>query len=266
MTRSEDWKDHVLPTIADEVEQIISAFAEPRGGEKTIKIVPADRGIGFMYSEGEILVRDEYLERVLEILGHPPRRELEQSDSNPIQTVIAGATLLTSLGQFEAALDALAVIDERLGRGIATPNHVMTVAGGVGSSCPATEPEEVYYDTEPYPSVCPEGGGGVLIYMADTGLLDHPERGHPWLSGVRPGDAADRDPGDGQDPIPPYTAHGTFVAGVARCMAPSAEIIVTNAFSIAGSRAGSGPGTETRSGAQPRRGHLPSHRGLPVEA
>ena len=35
--------------------------------------------------------------------------------------------------------------------------------------------------------------------------------------------------------IPPYTGHGTFVAGVARCMAPAAEIIMTNAFSIAGS-------------------------------
>jgi hypothetical protein len=236
MTRSDDWKDHVSPRVADEVDQIMCAFAEAPGGGKTIKIIPAGGGIGFMYAEGEILVRDEYLERVLEILGHPPRRELEQADSNPVQPVIAGATLLTSLGRFEATLEALAEIDRRLGRGIATPNHVLTVAGGVGSSCPATEPEEVDFEIEPYPSVCHEGGGGVLIYMADTGLLEHPEYGHPWLAGVRPGDAADRDPGDGHDPIPPYTAHGTFVAGVARCMAPSAEIIVTNAFSIAGSQ------------------------------
>jgi subtilisin family serine protease len=39
----------------------------------------------------------------------------------------------------------------------------------------------------------------------------------------------------GVQPIPPYAGHGTFVAGVTRCLAPAADIIVTNAFSIAGS-------------------------------
>jgi subtilisin family serine protease len=122
-----------------------------------------------------------------------------------------------------------------LGAGIATPNHVLTVQPDAGG-CPATEPQQVYEGTEPYPSVCPDGGGrGVLVYLADTGLLPHPAHGHPWLAGVRPGDAADIDSGAGQEPIPPYTAHGTFVAGVTRCVAPDADIIVTNAFAIAGS-------------------------------
>ena len=119
--------------------------------------------------------------------------------------------------------------------GIATPNHVLTVAGNAGG-CPATEPQQVYAGIEPYPSVCHDNGGaGVLIYLADTGLLADPAHGHPWLAGVRQGDAGDLDSGGGQDPIPPYTAHGTFVAGVTRCMAPGADIIVTNAFAIAGS-------------------------------
>ena len=74
----------------------------------------------------------------------------------------------------------------------------------------------------------------MLIYMADTGLLA-PGAGHPWLSGVRKATQPTGIRGR-PDPIPPYTAHGTFVAGVARCMAPSADIIVTNAFSIAGSQ------------------------------
>ena len=113
---------------------------------------------------------------------------------------------------------------------------MLTVSGDVGS-CPATEPEQVYYHTEPYPAVCHDGGGdGVLIYMADTGLLPDPGLGHPWLAGVRMGNAAeDEDTGGSQTPIPPYTAHGTFIAGVTRCMAPAADIIVTNAFKVAGS-------------------------------
>ena len=44
------------------------------------------------------------------------------------------------------------------GPGIATPDHVLTVAGDM-DGCPATEPEQVYDDTEPYPSVCPGHGG-----------------------------------------------------------------------------------------------------------
>ena len=146
-----------------------------------------------MYVEGEILVRDEYLERVLEILGHPPRSELEQAEANPLQPVIAGVTRLTALGdQHALSLSALDAIDERLGWGIATPNHVLTAAGGTASHCPATDPEEVYDDIEPYPSVCDDNGGaGVLVYLADTGLLADAATSHSWLAGV----TGDPDPG-----------------------------------------------------------------------
>jgi subtilisin family serine protease len=91
---------------------------------------------------------------------------------------------------------------------------------------------------EPSPSARGDNGGsGVLIYLADTGLLADASNGHAWLAGVQ---AADIDPlpprlPGGVQPIPPYTGHGTFVAGVMRCMAPAADIVVANAFSIAGS-------------------------------
>jgi subtilisin family serine protease len=39
----------------------------------------------------------------------------------------------------------------------------------------------------------------------------------------------------GANVIKPYEAHGTFVAGVARCIAPAADIFVANAFKVAGS-------------------------------
>jgi subtilisin family serine protease len=111
------------------------------------------------------------------------------------------------------------------------------VAPGEIAPCPATEPQEVYYDIEPSPSVdVDNGGAGVLIYVADTGLLDGAAASVPWLHGVQ----GDPDPlpkplPDGTQPIPPYAGHGTFVAGVARCMAPRADVYVANIFNTAGS-------------------------------
>lgn len=242
MTESVDWHENVVPKVADETDLIIDAFAgaEPPD-QRTIKVVSRDGGIDFMYSEGEILVREHHLDRVLEILEQPTRSDIERDEPRRIQRVIDGVVLL-GLGEerYSLALDALDAIDQQLSPGIATPNHVVTVAGGHGSGCSATEPEEVYYEIEPFPSVCHDNGGaGVLIYMADTGLLQDYAT-HPWLAyGVQMGDpVADVDPlGPGDPPeIPPCAGHGTFGAGVLRCMAPDAEIIMTRALLYGGSQ------------------------------
>jgi len=251
MAKAANWKGQLQSKIADEAEFIVDAFCDPdpkykgRGDPpcrgKVIKVVPDDDGgIGYMYAEGEMLVRDEYLERVLEILGHPPRYELEQAQG-PLPRVITGVTRLTTLGRYENVVGtpdrpgALDVIDAQLGWGAATPNHVLTVTPGTASHCPATEPEEVYDDIEPYPSVCHDNGGsGVQIYMADTGILQGVVDSHPWLTGVR----GNPDPHEAEvvnGTIPPYAGHGTFAAGVARCMAPAAGIFVTNVAFTAGS-------------------------------
>jgi subtilisin family serine protease len=235
MTESDDWRDSVIPKVADETDHIVRSFGDGPDGGKEIKVVTAGGGVGHMYAEGEILVREEHLDRVLEILEPGAARI-----PNRIRQVIDGVVLLTLSGSQPSALDALDAIDQQLGRGIATPNHVLTVAGGEGTGCPATEPQEVYYDIEPFPSVNHNSGGdGVLVYMADTGLLRDTAT-HSWLHGVRMAnpleDADPKEPLQGDPPqIPPYTGHGTFVAGVLRCIAPATEIIVQNAFAIAGS-------------------------------
>jgi subtilisin family serine protease len=220
--------------VSDETDLIIRSFRDAPGGGKDLRVVPADGGVDHLYAEGEILVREEHLDRVLEILEPGAAR-----DPSRVRPVIDGVVLLTLAGSQSAALDAIDAIDQALGRGIATPNHVLTVAGGQGSSCPATEPQEVYYDIEPFPSVNHDGGGdGVLVYMADTGLL-RDSATHSWLEGLRMANLVeDVDPKEplGDPPqIPPYAGHGTFVAGVLRCIAPATEIIVHNAFAIAGS-------------------------------
>ena len=75
--------------------------------------------------------------------------------------------------------------------------------------------------------------------MADTGLLQDAAT-HPWLAcGVRPQDPVDDvDPLDPGAPpvIPACAGHGTFGAGVLRCMAPDAEIIMARVLTHGGSR------------------------------
>jgi hypothetical protein len=238
---AENWRDGISQQVIDETDCIIKAFRGSSDRRPEIKAARNERGVDHIYAEGQILVRAEHLDRVLEILGEQGERDLQASAPGRLRRVIGGVTLLTLAGS-RTVSDALDEIERQLGRGVATPDHVLTVAGqgGGGLGCPATEPQQVYYDTEPYPAVSGDAGGGagVLIYVADTGLLDGAGQDHEWLAGVQ---AEDVDPlppklPGGIQPIPAYTGHGTFVAGVMRCMAPAAEIVVTNCFSVAGSQ------------------------------
>ena len=100
--------------------------------------------------------------------------------------------------------------------------------------CSATEPQQVYPTAGPYPGLCRDGGGRVRIFQADTGLVPGAAETFPWLAGVY----GDPDPRAGTvagSTIEPYGGHGTFVAGVMRCMAPQAAIRVENIFGTAGS-------------------------------
>ncbi|MGH3199309.1 MAG: S8 family peptidase [Streptosporangiaceae bacterium] len=141
----------------------------------------------------------------------------------------------TSEGEQRDVLSLLDRIEAEFGPRIAALDHVVTAAqNGHPSGCPATEPQEVYDPgSKPYPPVCPgKGGDGVRIYVADTGIVADTVANCPWLEGVTGEDdlsvAAD-------GTILPYGGHGTFVAGVIRCLAPGADIRVENVFDIAGS-------------------------------
>jgi len=237
-----DWHDEVAPQVADETDLIIRAFADVQPpNRRVIRVVTRGRGIDFMYAEGEILVLDAHLDQVLQALEGRSRQDVELNDEGRIQHIIEGVVLLSLAGErVTRVLEALDEIDRQFGPGIATPNQVLTVANGEAAGCSATEPVEVYYHIEPYPSVCHDGGGaGVLVYMADTGLLKDAAT-HPWLAhGVdMQNPLTDVDPlGRGNPPIIPACAgHGTFGAGVLRCVAPRAQIIMTRALLYGGSR------------------------------
>lgn len=228
------WDGSLTNRIAIQSNRIVRAFA---GQGVTVKVIPDGRGgVAYMYAEHDLLVRDQNLRDVLEILGGPPA---------DVERIVPGVTRVILDRDSELLVaDLLERIDQDLGVGVATPNHVLTVAPA--GPCPATEPEPAYFETEPYPSVCTGNSGtGVTVFVADTGLLEDAENQVPWLrharradnpgGGVQPPDPLGPPALDGTPTIPYYAGHGTFVAAEVCCLAPQADVIVANVFQVAGS-------------------------------
>ena len=201
-----------------------------------------DGTLDFLFEEGVILVRDAYLRDVVEFLrprdadaaawdsATAARDTGAEEERRPAPGLLPGVTLLSLAGsRFPGVLEALDAIDAVFGVNVATPSHILSVTPV--HPCPATEPEEVPRGTFPEPGPCEGGGGGAFIYVTDTGLLKDAGE-HPWLTGVT--GQLDPPPGVPESPIRGYTGHGTFVAGVARCMAPVSQVRVSRDFDKAG--------------------------------
>ena len=223
--------------VQHQVAHIRSAFAEQA---TRISMVPdGEGGVNHMHAEDHILVREEHAAAVHEIFNRG-------TDFEPglVRRVVPGVAVLRQrqpwgpYGRGRARRDRPAARARNSHPGSCPDRRAR-------HPCPATEPQEAYYETEPYPPVCTENSGaGIRVYVADTGLLRDAGSHHPWLQGVRrapdpDGRLQEPDPAkialDGTETIPPYAGHGTFVAGVIRCMAPQAEVIVSNIFNVAGS-------------------------------
>jgi hypothetical protein len=165
----------------------------------------------YLYRQERLLVRDVDVDRVLAALTGA---EVEDA-------LVNGLTRI-SLPEGADVGRSLEELDRVLGVGVATPDHVLWVTPG--SCCPATEPQEAP-SSSAYPRLSRwgQGGAGVLVSVVDTGW--HPPAATdpltPWLAGVT-GDPEVID----TDHIHEYAGHGTFVAGVVRCEAPSSEIRV----------------------------------------
>jgi subtilisin family serine protease len=221
-----------------QAELIVSAY-RAKGIDVGVARLP-DGSLDFLYQRGAILVRGSYLDRVDEIVGageggdeEGQREATGRGDRSGHDHSVEGVTLYSLAGaRISDTLEALRAIDRELGPGIATPNHVFSITPVY--PCPATEPARVPPDMPPDPGMCDGSGTGVFIYVPDTGLLKDAAL-HPWLAGVA-GHPDELPPPDinGVVMIPDYTGHGTFVAGVARCMAPASTVFVTDDFTTAG--------------------------------
>lgn len=252
------------PEAAAEAKTIIDAFDKRKEDPIEIGGCPDDAeedfelhggGIAFMYAKHRILAREPYL-TVMGLTADLPERvrvtkpqgilEIISEDERVQEvevTRVVGDIVLLHLNPHRDpkapdrdqpnVLDLIEEIDNRLGPGIAAPDHILTAAQHV-TPCSATEPQQVYPTAGPYPGLCRDGGSGVRIYQADTGLVAGAGQTFPWLDGVF-GDADPRAGTVAGSTIEPYGGHGTFVAGVMRCMAPHAQIKVANIFDTAGS-------------------------------
>ena len=197
----------------------------------------------YLYREYAILARAQDAEEVAaalrQILDQAGYGDVPEGEAREIQreTVSRGLVRLTVPTTPTLVPDLVGRLDEALGRGVAKPEHKVYVCP---IACPATEPGEVPSGTtEPVPPPSSDAGNdgdGVSVSIVDTGLIPNSATGHPWLAGVRgrmenPYAFTDN---DGETVIAPYAGHGTFVAGVLRCMAPKASVFVERAFNIAG--------------------------------
>jgi hypothetical protein len=200
--------------------------------------------IEYFYRAEAILVRQPDEGRVTDeiraILAEAGVAEEQRGvDSTP---VTSGLVRLTVPNAPMLTPDLVGGLDARIGPGVAKPEHKIYVCP---YSCPATEPGEVPGTAEPVPPPGLDAGGrrrvpwtgndgaGVSVVVVDTGLVREVAAGHPWLTGV---DGVEEDPyiAGSDQMIVPYGGHGTFVAGVLRCMAPKASVYVERAFDIAG--------------------------------
>jgi subtilisin family serine protease len=201
--------------VRDQVE-IIRRRLRDRGDVRVANSTSDDDAdFDYLYRGGHILVRDSDVRRVAGALG------IDDPDA-AVDGLVNGLTRLRLPDdlEVEAALDLL---DAQVGVGVASPDHVLYVTPKI-TLCPATEPE-VPPVLQPVPPVSAHtrDGSGVLVSVVDSGWIPAAATDPltPWLAGVT-GDEEDVD----RDDIHPYAGHGTFIAGVVRCVAPSAQVRV----------------------------------------
>jgi subtilisin family serine protease len=177
----------------------------------------------YAYRKGQVLVADRDLERTMRLLDG-----VEVVDRLPV-----GVNVLQ--GRDDDIQRLLEAGDEALGRGVVTPNHILEVCPRAGM-CPATEPVVPATD-DPWPAVASVNEGkGVRVAVVDTGFLQE-RYDKSWLKGVIADPADIEDPDSWPSPdgyIDPYAGHGTFIAGVIRCIAPGAEVSVEQVVDQAG--------------------------------
>jgi hypothetical protein len=193
--------------------------------------------IDYIYEVGRLLAVDraDNVDRMLDVLRGSRRADPGE------QPNVGDLAVLSIDGAEEGFLtvpEAMELIDESFEDNRAepwcTPVHVVHIT----KICPAGEPEVPSgYPTTPWPAPNQaHGSNPVKVGVSDTGLQPNLDPGqYPWLADVT-GEPEPVGPTlrGGQRSIRQYEGHGTFAAGVAKCMAPGATVFVNNHFTLSG--------------------------------
>lgn len=211
----------------DQVQLILEEFRDE------VEIDPPDwreAGTRQIYRRGSFLIRDRDVNRILRIF---PEGEI-------VDGGIDGLTRFRpykegSPGAGDPTLSYIAIVDQVLGVGVAHPDRLIWVSSV--SPCPATEPIEVPPGIPPDPAPVSGDcdGRGVKVLVVDVGWSKSDAY---WLAGVDGDEEVAYEPPNSTD-IKPYAGHGTFIAGVIRCVAPRTEIVVKGYLNRAGAAFGS---------------------------
>lgn len=190
---------------------------------------PPDEALdpSFVYQENHILMRAN-LSLTHQALARLNARPVPFTDGTPIPVGDFGQPRLlkVDIPAGSTVLDVIPELNQAFGPRMFAPNHLMSICPV--NLCPGDEPL-------PPPSVQPkpryvagDAGRGVSVRVIDTGLVNGYDA-HPWMGPPITGDVTTV-----VGEIPPYRPHGTFIAGVLRCVAPATTLRVTNELSWAG--------------------------------
>jgi len=226
------------PENLTQIQEVQAAYILENFPDAAVYPMPPAGGprVGdFIYRRGHLVTQDEELDRVTSAIRRPGSPEVAAV------TQPAGGVALIRLAphpsgdpeaEHEALFAALEAAHDRLGPGVASPDHLVSITPV--TNCPATEPDYEPASMALRPLVSTRTcctGKGIRVAVVDTGLVPDASTMHPWLHGVTGDD--DREVIEGST-IDRYGGHGTFIASIIRAMAPQAEVRVHRHFEKAG--------------------------------
>ncbi|CAN7151394.1 S8/S53 family peptidase [Terrabacter sp. LjRoot27] len=176
----------------------------------------AQRTAVSMYAPRRVLVRTAAVDAVCGQLGiEPPGQRTSR---------LEGLTVLGIPDDPRPLEVILRELDESVGEGVATPDHLLHVCK---TWCAPAEPV-------PGTGSVPTGfnldveldGHDRRVAVVDTGLFEDVVAEHSWLAGV----TGEPEPAG----VGHYRGHGTFIAGVVRSYAPAAAVNVEAVLTVGG--------------------------------
>ncbi|KAA1424047.1 S8 family serine peptidase [Nocardioides antri] len=234
-----------------QVDVIRKAFAKAFGDDVAVagpegpRRAEDDADVKYLYHPRRLLVRDgDDFEALTRFFTDPDRHEMFEGEPRRVSEPVPGKLVVVEVPvRRDGADDVLATLDdideafpERAERRepLAAPDHVLYVTA-VGKLCPETEPE-VPRGLDPVPPRATDESAGaeVRVAVVDTGwwkaAATHPAT--DWISDVT-SDPEDEEVLAGST-IHEYAGHGTFVAGVVKCVAPKARVEIEGALTHGG--------------------------------